>query len=327
MRPSSPGNAHALATLLADGEFHSGEKLAGHLGITRAAVWKQVRQLAALGLEVCSVPGRGYRLARPLELLDSARIRHRLSPACRRRLQALSVLDTVDSTNQWLLSQPGRYPAVCLAEMQSSGRGRRGRTWVSPFAANMYLSMGWQFDDVPPGFSALGMVAAIAAVRALRTSGVGDVGIKWPNDLLVRGEKLGGILVDAQGEPPNRMRAVIGIGINVHMPESAAAKIDQPWTDLASQREPPPERNLLAAALVEELMQVLQNFATQGFSVFDKEWRALDLAAGKQVQLQYQQQVICGKAEGVDQDGALLLHTESGLHRFISGDLSMRIQS
>lgn len=321
-------STHTIVRMLADGCFHSGEQIAKQLNISRSAVWKHVRQLESLGLEIFSVPGRGYQLTHPVELLEETQVRKRLTPGCNASLQTFTVLDKVDSTNSWLMSRSNDFPGVCLAEWQTSGRGRRGRKWISPFAANLYLSLGWQFDDMPPGFTALGMVAAIAAVRALHAVNITGVAIKWPNDLLVSGSKLGGILVEIQGEPPGRVRAVIGIGINVRMPKEAAAQIDQPWTDLATLATGEmPERNHLAAAMIEELVAALQEFAVQGFGAFAEDWRALDLVAGRPVHLQYQQQIINGTALGVDQDGALLLHTEAGTRRFVSGDLSLRNQA
>lgn len=326
MQPVSQ-SAHLIIRLLADGCFHSGEQIAQRLGITRSAVWKHVRQLESFGLKIFSVPGRGYRLMESLELLEKSRVQALLAPICRGQLRAFTVLDKVESTNSWLMAEPADFPAVCLAEWQTNGRGRRGRQWVSPFAANLYLSLGWQFNDVPPGFTALGMVSAIAAARALRTLNIPDVAIKWPNDLQVSGKKLGGILVDMQGEPPGRVRAVIGVGINVRMPRETGKQIDQPWTDLAALVPGESiDRNLLAAAIIQELMTALQVFEVQGFHAFGADWRALDLAAGRPVYLQYQQQIINGMALGVDQDGALLLRTETGTRRFVSGDLSLRMQ-
>ncbi len=321
-------STHTIVRMLVDGGYHSGEQIAKQLNISRSAVWKHIRQLESLGLEIVCVPGRGYQLTQAVELLEETRIRKRLTPGCNVSLQAFEVLDKVDSTNSWLMSRSNIFPAVCLAEWQTNGRGRRGRKWISPFAANLYLSLGWQFDDVPPGFTALGMVAAIAAVRALRAVNITGVAIKWPNDLLVASSKLGGILVEVQGEPPGRVRAVIGMGINVRMPKQAATDIDQPWTDLATLAPGEiPDRNHLAAAMIEALVAAIQEFAVQGFGAFTQDWRALDLVAGRQVQLLYQQQTIDGTALGVDQDGALLLHTEAGTRRFVSGDLSLRIQS
>jgi BirA family transcriptional regulator, biotin operon repressor / biotin---[acetyl-CoA-carboxylase] ligase len=319
-------SAHAIVGILADGNFHSGEQIARQLNISRTAVWKHIRHLEFLGLEIFSAPGRGYRLLQSVGLLKEAQIYASLAPKCRDQLRRLTVLDKVDSTNTWLMSQTGSFPAVCLAERQTGGRGRRGRKWISPFAANLYLSLGWQFDDVPPGFTALGMVAAIAAVRALRAMDIAGIAIKWPNDLMASGKKLGGILVEMHGEPPGHVRAVVGIGINVCMPREYATQIDQPWTDI-SMLAPgaTPDRNHLAAVVIQEMMAALQIFSVQGFGAFAARWRALDIVAGRPVHLLHQQKVIKGTALGVDQDGALLMHTENGTRRFVSGDLSLRI--
>lgn len=326
--PRHTETAQQVALALADGAVHSGEQLAQELGVSRGAVWKQVRRLELLGLEVLSVPGRGYRLAAPLDLLDAAHIRGRLSPEHAGRLHALSVLEQVDSTNTWLAQHAPKVPAVCLAERQTAGRGRRGRPWVSPYAANLYLSLGWQFDDLPPGFSALAMVAAVAVVRALRLLGLEGARIKWPNDLYASGKKLAGILVDLQGETPTRVRTVIGIGLNVRMPAAARNGIDQAWTDLASEMAGRvPGRNALAAAVIEALMPVLDQFAAEGFAAFADEWRALDLVAGHKVELHQHNGVTAGTAMGVDADGALLLHTAEGTRRYVSGDVSLRLAS
>ena len=319
--------SHLLLQVLADGHFHSGETLARAMGVTRAAVWKKVRALEKLGLSVFRVPGRGYRLADPLDLLDGSRIAGRLSLKCRLRIKDITVLDTVDSTNTWLAARPGE-PAACFAEFQSAGRGRRGRVWVSPFAANLYMSLAWRFDEWPPGFTALGMVAAIAVVRALNEFGVDGVSIKWPNDLVAGNRKLGGILIDIQGEPPGVTRAVVGLGLNVRMPAVAAEGIDQPWMDLATYTEgKTPERNALAATLIESLVAVLDKFESAGFAAFSAEWQVLDLVAGHAVALHSHEQTVTGVAAGVDDQGALLLRTAKGMKRFVSGDVSLRMAS
>lgn len=316
---------HAILHVLADGHFHSGETLARSLGITRAAVWKKVHALEKLGLSVFRVPGKGYRLADPLQLLEPESIAEALSPAVRDRLKGITVLDSVDSTNTWLGARSSD-PEVCLAEFQSAGRGRRGRSWVSPFAANLYLSLSWRFAEWPPGFTALGMVTAIAAVRALEALGVREVRIKWPNDLIAGGRKLGGVLIDIQGEPPGATRAVIGLGLNVRMPAAAAQDIDQPWMDLATLTDGhPPERNRLAAALIGSLVTAMREFADQGFAAFSADWQSLDLVAGRAVALHSHEQTVTGVAAGVDEQGALLLKTPQGVKRFVSGDLSLRI--
>lgn len=325
MSARAEDRSHQLLQVLADGHFHSGETLAKAMGVTRAAVWKKVHALEKLGLAVFRVPGRGYRLADPLQLLDAQAIRAALPAATRARLAELTVLDQVGSTNSWLAERPGD-PAVCFAEFQSAGRGRRGRAWVSPFASNIYMSLGWSFAEWPQGFTALGMVAAIAAVRALNSLGVEGAGIKWPNDLVAGGRKLAGVLVDIQGEPPRATRAIVGVGLNVRMPAVAATEIDQPWMDLATLTEGnPPERNRLAAALIDSLFTALDEFAHAGFAAFSADWQALDLVAGRAVALHSHQQTVTGVAAGVDEQGALLLRTAHGVKRFVSGDVSLRI--
>lgn len=326
--PAHADSTDAILHALADGQFHSGEQLAHSLGVSRSAVWKHVQQLARLDLEVFRVPGKGYRLAAALELLDTERIRAAMSAAHRQRLHSLQVLLTVDSTNTWLGSHSAPAPAACLAELQTAGRGRRGRHWVSPFGANLYLSFAWEFDELPPGFTALGMVAAIAAVKALRACGVGNAAVKWPNDLVADGRKLGGVLVDVQGEASGRMRAVIGIGLNVRMPEDAAQQIDQPWTDLSSQTNGVSfSRNVLAAAMLDQLFVALDLFGTRGFAAFDEDWRGMDKVAGREVVLQQHEHRITGTALGVDQDGALLLRSGGETRRFVSGDITLRVQA
>ena len=325
MSARAEDRSHQLLQVLADGHFHSGETLAKAMGVTRAAVWKKVHALEKVGLAVFRVPGRGYRLADPLQLLDAQAIRAALPAATRARLAELTVLDQVGSTNSWLAERPGD-PAVCFAEFQSAGRGRRGRAWVSPFASNIYMSLGWSFAEWPQGFTALGMVAAIAAVRALNSLGVEGAGIKWPNDLVAGGRKLAGVLVDIQGEPPRATRAIVGVGLNVRMPAVAATEIDQPWMDLATLTEGnPPERNRLAAALIDSLFTALDEFAHAGFAAFSADWQALDLVAGRAVALHSHQQTVTGVAAGVDEQGALLLRTAHGVKRFVSGDVSLRI--
>ena len=325
MNTRAEDRSHLLLQVLADGHFHSGETLAHAMGVTRAAVWKKVHALEKFGLSVFRVPGRGYRLADPLQLLDSPSIAEHLNAKCRLRLKHITVLDVVDSTNTWLAARPGD-PAVCFAEFQSAGRGRHGRRWVSPFASNLYMSLGWSFAEWPQGFTALGMVAAIAAVRALKQLGVEGVGIKWPNDLVAVGKKLAGVLVDIQGEPPRATRAIVGVGLNVRMPVEAAQDIDQPWMDLASLTDnAPPERNRLAAALIESLVSSLEEFEAEGFAAFRADWQALDLVAGHAVALHSHDQTVTGVAAGVDEQGALLLRTAQGIKRYVSGDVSLRM--
>jgi BirA family biotin operon repressor/biotin-[acetyl-CoA-carboxylase] ligase len=320
---------YAVARHLADGRFHSGTAIAADLGLSRAAVWKRVRQLADAGLEVHRVPGRGYRLAAPLDLLDAAAIRAMLGEAYAAALNCLEVLFTTDSTNAWMQNRAARLPeggvGACIAECQTAGRGRRGRDWVSPFGANIYLSVGWNLHDLPPELHALSLAAGIAAAAAVEDCGFAGVGLKWPNDLVWRERKLGGILVEVQGQPGGACRLVVGVGINVAMPAAAAQPISQPWVDLAAIRELTLGlRSRLAGRLIRSLMDMLRRYARTGFGPFADAWRARDAMAGRRVDLLLPDGVAHGVAAGVDAEGALCLKSGGRTRRYFAGEISLR---
>ncbi|MBV8062746.1 MAG: biotin--[acetyl-CoA-carboxylase] ligase [Nevskia sp.] len=220
-----------LIDALAAGEWRSGEALAAEAGVTRAALAKRVGHLREWGLEVEAEAGRGYRLAQPLQRLEADRIRA-LLPA-QRALRGLEVLARTDSTNQRLLeADAAQDPQVLFAELQTAGRGRRGRQWRSPFGANLYLSLAWSFPAWPPQLSALSLAVGVACARALRRAGLRAVRLKWPNDLRVGEAKLGGILIEQRGEAGGACRVVIGVGLNVAMSRAQAGELGQPWTSV-----------------------------------------------------------------------------------------------
>lgn len=317
-----------LLQILADGHFHSGEALGIHLGVTRAAIWKQLRRLEAMGLAIHAVRGRGYRLAQPIEFLHPELIRENIPVVTRQRLGAIDVIPEIDSTNthmKALALQGEPSGSVCLAEWQRGGRGRLGRQWVSPFGSNLYLSLLWRFAAGPAALTGLSLAIGVALARALQTSAEAGLGLKWPNDLQWRGRKLAGILVEIAGESGGPGHAVIGIGINVRMPESAAATIQQPWIDLARIAKRVPSRNTLAGRVIEELVIALETFEQHGLTPLLDEWRALDVTAGRAVQLQLPTGVIDGESRGIDESGALVIQVGSELRRFASGEISLRM--
>lgn len=248
------------------------------------------------------------------DTLNAERIREAMAPAARSLLQALTALDVTDSTNAVLLRlEPGyRHAHVVLAESQTRGRGRRQRAWHSPPGGNIYLSLGWRFNTATAHLSTLPLAAAVCLCRALERAGLRAHGIKWPNDILVGGAKLAGILVETQGAPGAQLLAVIGIGLNVRMPAPPAGMpagvIDRPWTDLASQL--PPEwrginRNELSALLLDELLPGMEHYAADGFAPFRKEWKQRDLLAGRRVVIEGNGMAHSGIALGIDDSGGL----------------------
>jgi len=316
---------------LADGEFHSGAALGEALGVSRMAVWKHLRTLRALGVSCESVRGKGYRLTRPCELLSRERILAGLAVQARDRLDTLELLLETPSTNTHLRDralQGAASGTVCLAEMQTAGRGRHGRAWVSPFASNLYLSLLWRTPLGAAGLGGLSLAVGVGVLRALQQHGVADVGLKWPNDLLAGDAKLAGILLDVVGESTGQCAVIIGAGVNLRMPAEAGRGIDQPWTDLATQLGgAPPSRNRLAADLVTHLFAVLEIFEQEGLQSFRDEWTHHDVLAGCPVRLVLPHGQVQGVARGIDSDGALLLETgDVALQRFAAGEISLRAQ-
>jgi BirA family biotin operon repressor/biotin-[acetyl-CoA-carboxylase] ligase len=321
-----PGSLKALLDLLADGRFHSGPDLAQRLGTDRAGVWKRISALRCHGLDIHAVPGTGYRLSSPLELLDRKLIERALLAEIREKL-VIEFHDQLDSTNTHLLRRAAEgVPSgtVCLAETQSRGRGRLGRGWVSPFSGNVYLSLLWRFGRA--GFSGLSLAVGVATVRALRAQEVVGVTLKWPNDLLWDGKKLGGVLIEVSGQEAGQYAVVIGIGLNLNFPDREAESIDQEWVDLARVTGGRAiGRNRLIAEMLNQLVPILMTYESSGFAPYLDEWRRFHAFDGARVRIQQGDRVQQGWVAGVTDQGLLLLDCEDGLRReFASGDVRLR---
>ena len=322
---------YELIRLMADGRFYSGEKLASSFGITRAAIWKRMRRIDAVlqhGLD--RVPGRGYRLSRPLTLLDEDQIGSVLGPSQSNVLDRLHLLPSVDSTNDYI----ARYPAsaagnciACLAEQQTAGRGRRGRNWVSVFGENVYLSLGYTFNLPLTQLSGLSIAAGVSLAQVLGRHGLKQHALKWPNDIHSSGRKLAGILVDASGDMEGPSRAVIGLGLNMYLDRSAAADIAQPWTDLASEMTELPDRNQLAGDILSSLIEACQVYEAKGLRPFLQVWQKFDKYRGLKIELHQGRKVIRGQYIGLADDGGLVLETTTGRQVFYAGEVSMRMQA
>ncbi len=314
-----------LLEILADGEFHSGEELGAQLRVTRAAVWKQLKKLEALNIPLSSVKGKGYRLSDAIQLLDEDKIKQSIVG----RLDCLEVLLNTESTNSYLLEKAsdhmGKRYAV-LAEKQENGRGRRGRTWVSPFGKNIYLSMLWSFSGGLGSLEGLSLVIAIAVERALRELGVNQTKLKWPNDVYLDSKKLAGILLEVSGEYSGHCQVVIGIGLNVKLSEYDAEAIDQPWAQL-SEHLKNSDRNIIVATLINHLIAVIEEFDKKGFEPFKNHWTERDAFLDKQVDLILPNKDRTGISKGVNAKGELLLQTERGLESINAGELSLRLKN
>ena len=314
----------------------SGSELAQRLGVTRAAIWKQVEALRALGAPIQAAAGRGYRLTWPIEMLDASSIRAQVDAPSRKRLGDLEVCWQTPSTSDALLRRAGDgVPdlSVCVAETQSAGRGRRGRAWQSPLGGNVYFSLLKRFTHGMGALSGLSLVAGVALVEALTDCGVVGIGLKWPNDVLADGRKLAGVLVELGGEFLGPCHAVIGIGINLRLADDVAIeqpcidqpRIDQPWIDLAQLcAGTPPSRNRLIGCLLARLIAALDRFARDGFAGFRVDYARHDLLAGQTVRVQTPSGPHEGMADGVDERGALRVRHDAAVVAYDSADVTVR---
>jgi len=332
-RTHAPAEIPLVARLfakLADGEFHSGEALAADLAVSRSAIWKAARALRDLGATVHAVRNRGYRLPGTAEPLDAARITAALSDTARPHVARVDTAWTLGSTNTVLMDRP--YPRVrtgeaLLAEFQTAGRGRRGRTWVAPPGGSICLSLSWVFGEVPRDLGALGLVIGVCAKEALTRLGVVGVGLKWPNDLLIEDRKLGGILIELRAESSGPACVVIGIGLNVALGAALLEKISATGIapiDLVNAGLKGGRRNQVAAGLISAFTEGLLAFERDGLKPFVQKWMDADALHGKPVSVMGSEATIKGIARGIDLDGALLVETPQGLQKFISGDVSVR---
>lgn len=318
--------------LLSDGEIHSGEELSLLAGVSRTAVWKQLKKLqGTTGLRLESIRGRGYQLRGGIELLDRELVLSKLKPEVKGRLSELGVYDRVDSTNSLALQRAQAGDAggyVAVAEQQLTGRGRRGRSWVSPYGCNLYCSVVWQFQSGAAALEGLSLAVGVAVARALTSVGVESIGVKWPNDIVWNGRKLAGILLEMIGDVAGHCQVVIGIGINVAMADSSVGLlIGQPWTDVSTAVGTKISRNMLLAGLLSELVPVLEAFEVGGFAAFRSSWTEMDIMLGRSVVVQLGGRTVIGDAAGVSDSGALAIDTALGREWFHGGEVSLRLQN
>ncbi len=313
-----------LVHYLADGALCSGQWLGEQLGISRTAVAKHLEQLQQYGLDLYKIKGKGYRLAQPVQLLDAALIKQQ-----QQQQAPVWVQSVTDSTNSQLMQKlkDGVTPekgAVLVAEAQTAGRGRRGKQWFSPFGCNLYFSMYWQLEQGIQAAMGLSLVVGLAVAKVLQQQWQLPVRLKWPNDLYIEHKKLGGILVELAGQTHAQCDVVIGLGLNIRMPDHTDKVVDQPWADLTSALGQPIDRNLLVALLQHQLVLELQQFSQQGFAGYVQEFNQLDQFASEQVTLSSGSQTITGLCAGVDAQGGLVLDINGQKQSFYGGELSLR---
>ena len=307
----------------------SGVALAKQMGVSRSAVWKRIQHLRDDGFEIETHPGKGYYLKSPVEWLDQELICAHLTTEANKQLGDFQIAEKMDSTNSWAKSSGKIKPGtdIFLAEQQTAGRGRMGRQWASPMAANIYLSLRRRFNKGLPALSGLSLVVGIIIARSLRRQGFSGIGLKWPNDIVAPGnKKCGGILIEVSGEANADISAVIGIGLNIRMPLHSAEKIDQPWTDLNQQAGGKTvSRNHVLIELLNDLLTGLQSFEEMGPADFLVHWPEYDMLMNQEVKLIDGQQNQNGIVLGISEHGALRLQQGNVERHYHSGEISVRL--
>lgn len=314
-----------ILRLLADGKFHSGEDIARHFNVSRTSVWNALQHAEQLGIEFFSVQGRGYRLPQPVVLLNQQSILNALGKKA--DLLQVEVHDHLASSNSYLMQNinTANHATCVAANLQTNGRGRRGRTWHAGLGASLTFSLLWRFQSGASALSGLSLAVGVALMRGLHELGITGSQLKWPNDVLINRKKLAGILIELQGDMEGPSTAVIGVGINLKLSANLKLQIDQPVTDLASVLSSEIDPNHLLSTLLEHLSDVLDAFEKNGFAALCEEWSHHHAYREQDVRMMMPDgREICGVVQGITEDGSLLVTTAEGVQRFISGEISLR---
>jgi BirA family biotin operon repressor/biotin-[acetyl-CoA-carboxylase] ligase len=328
-----------LIQYLSNGQFVSGQWLGEQLGVSRAAISNHIASIVDMGLDIYSVTGKGYKLSEPLTLLNEKRIQRILLGLGQKN--KVEVHNIIDSTNSYLLRRlpnQNHNLQVCLAEYQDSGRGRRGRKWISPFGSHIYMSIYWYLEQGMAAAMGLSVVSALAVSDAIKELYEIDVQLKWPNDIYFGGVKLAGILIDLEGQALEPCHCVIGIGLNINMPEKSAEQVDQPWTDLqeaiiknialgGNTSKSVIDRDELAATLITKLSLRLQQHQSEGMTTMVNEWAQQDFYLNKSVRLITGTREKKGICRGINNQGALLLEVDEKISPIYGGEVSLRGES
>jgi BirA family transcriptional regulator, biotin operon repressor / biotin---[acetyl-CoA-carboxylase] ligase len=318
--------AFKVLRLLSEREFRSGEFLSRSLAVSRASVSRVLMELEGSGVGLRKIRGRGYQLAQPLDWLDAERVAAALGE--RRAQIAIEISDEVPSTNTLLMQRGAlnaRSGACIVAELQTAGRGRRGRGWYVPLCGALTLSLLWRFARGAALLSSLSLVVGIALIRALEELGVTGAKMKWPNDIVHHHHKLGGILIELQGDVLGPSAAVIGIGLNFRLDPGTVGQIDQAVTDLNSIMDPVPGRSEALGVLLRNLAGVLEQFEADGFARFHDEWLSYHAYHNKQVRIRLPDGTHHdGLVTGVAEDGSLVVASGSAARRYTVGEISLR---
>lgn len=312
-----------ICNILNDLNFHDGTSIGAKLNISRTAVWKWVSKLQSYGIEITKVKGKGYLLKEPLILLDSKKIETLLKS----EHSIIDTVESIDSTNNYLNNHnKSAIPHICIAEHQTSGRGRFSREWYSPFGKNIYFSMQYSIkQDISQlgGLSlAVGTIVCKAIEKACKLPN--RLMLKWPNDITYNGKKLAGVLIEIRAEVNGNCSVIIGIGINVNMPITNKVTFNQEWASIMQITGSPQDRNNICAILIDKLTIGIEQYLITGFKSYMPEWKKRDSLFGKMIQIQDGNEIFKGIATGVDLQGRLLINLETNIKKaFAAGEATL----
>jgi len=317
--------------VLSDGKFHSGESIAKTFEISRVSIWNAIRKAEEFGVEIYSVRGRGYKLIQPIKLLKKSNIQQVMGEI--HHWFNLEIFDVMDSTNSYLMEKaPSGHPhaSVVATQIQTKGRGRRGRAWQSALGESLTFSILWRFNGGAATLSGLSLAVGVAIIRSLHRFGMMSALLKWPNDVLVQVgsqyKKLAGILIELQGDMEGQSSAVIGIGVNLKLSKKSLNHIDQPAIDIESVTKDEMDPNLLLGQILKDLADVLGQFNASKFTSLKEEWMSNHVYQNQIVTLSFSDgRSVTGLARGVTDDGAFMIENPSaGIETFSSGEITLR---
>ena len=321
-------NSHLIqvVNILKDGEYHDGTSIGKELNITRSAVWKIIKKLTKYNISITSIKNKGYALQEPLILLNKDYI----TDALKVEDIQIEVFESLPSTHTYLKSfMPSQNVRFCIAEEQTEGKGRFNRKWYAPFGQNIYLSCIYPFQKELSELSGLSLVIGLATIAALKEVSKDQftLGLKWPNDLVYQGKKVGGILIEVQGESNGTCQALIGVGININMLHKDVIHIEKDWTALREILGGYLDRNMLCVSLIRSILRYLELFARDGIDFFHEEWKGVDALNGQTIEINAGQEAsVKGIARGVNPLGHLILEKENGVLQYIaSGEATIQI--
>ncbi|WP_367606612.1 biotin--[acetyl-CoA-carboxylase] ligase [Legionella sp. W05-934-2] len=301
----------------------SGPNLADKMGLSRTAIWKQVKKLQSNGVAIEN-SHHGYRLSDSLILLNQSSIDSGIDAEWHEQGIELLVLPTIDSTNTYVKRHVKTKPwTVCVSEQQTAGRGRLGRSWASPFGENMYLSIAWRTTVSLAKLSGLSLAASLALRNALRPW-IDNLKVKWPNDLFWQGKKVAGCLVEVTAESHGNSLIVVGLGLNINTQTRDRPLSHLPHCSLRDIVKRSVNRNEIIVATINHCLHAFKQFEFQGLTPLQNTWKEADYLYNQPITIYQSQKQIQGIAKGINDLGHLLVEQENGLIEEISsGDATL----